>query len=341
MTAGQTTMLMSNADGAVVDLGYVFMDQSNSPLTAELIQVTAKTPGATNTTLTVTRSFNGTTATTHATNAIFVVVGTPVQANSDLGIDMSRSPGVKSNLIESFRRDVNISANMLALAQHGLVPGIPNMLGYQLHQRFLELLADMNRSLIFSIGTPAGTSTDYQTWWGLLSWFGMMQVNANATAVTLNANNAYLSDFLINQVVLNIYNQGGEVPDAFAANPIVIDRAARIYRDMFRISQDEIIRGYFVDAFRTSLGTKPIRMIMDGYMPAPTPPATSPPPIALFLSLDRISLVPFLDQLCYLISAPSFRDGDAISVLAKLTIEPRNTGTDFGYTGQALYNFSL
>jgi len=28
-------------------------------------------------------------------------------------------------------------------------------------------------------------------------------------------------------------------------------------------------------------------------------------------------------------------------VLAKLTVEPRNTGTDFGYSGQVLTNFQL
>jgi hypothetical protein len=54
-----------------------------------------------------------------------------------------------------------------------------------------------------------------------------------------------------------------------------------------------------------------------------------------------MAIIPFLDQFCYLLSAPSFRDGDALSVLSKWTLEMRQTGTDFGYAHAALKNFSL
>jgi len=148
-----------------------------------------------------------------------------------------------------------------------------------------------------------------------------------------------LSDLLCNTVALNIYLQGGEIPDAIVAAPFTIDRLARIYRDQMRLSQDELIRGYFVDAIRVSIGVKPVRLIMSGYMPYST---TSPTPnVAAFVSLDRMAIVPFIDQFCYLISAPSFRDGDALSVLSKWTLELRNSGTDFGFAHQALKNFTL
>jgi hypothetical protein len=339
MTAIQTTMTVSAADGSVMDIGYYVSDTAQASSAAEFIQITGIAVGTPNYTLTVTRGQLGTTGVTHAASAIFQVIATPVPQNSDLGRDMSRAPGIKNNLIQTWRRDINISSAMLSMAQHGLVPGIPNQLAYQLHQRFSETLIDMENTAIQSISTGTSTTTDYQTMWGVLSWLGMMATNANTTATPQDALTAPLSDLLFNTVAINIYNQGAEIPDAIVAAPFTIDRIARIYRDQMRLSQDELIRGYFVDAIRVSIGVKPVRLIMTGYMPYST--STAAVNTAAFLSLDRLAIIPFLDQFCYLLSAPSFRDGDALSVLSKWTLEVRNTGTDFGFAHQALKNFSL
>ena len=326
-----TTFNTSAADNSVLDIGYVLSDNAQDPSVAELVQVTGLTPATPS--ATVSRGFNGTTTATHAASAVWSVIATPQIQNSDLGRDMSRAPGVKFNPIQTTRRDVNISASMIALAQHGMVPGIPNQMGYQLHQRFVEMLVDIENSNIKGIGIPTGTSTEYQTLHGILAWTGRTPTATlpNSTSQPLNAQGAAISDTLINSAGIQIFNQGAEVPDFLLGSAATIDKIGRIYRDQLRLSQDELLRGYFVDAIRTSLGTRPVRMILTGYMPDS---------VFILGDLDRIKLVPFLDQFCYLITAPSFRDGDAMSVVAKWTMEVRNTGTDFGYSHLAVYNYA-
>lgn len=327
-----TSFTVTAADGAVIDIGYVLQDQAQDPSVAELVQVTGITPGSPNATITISRGYLTTTAATHAANAVWLVVATPQIQMSTRGRDMSRAPILKQNMIQTGRKDVVISAHMITLAKYGMVPGIANQMGYQLHQRFLEALVEINRSAIFGIQNPLGTANEYMTMAGILSWLGWAGVTQNSTATTFNAQGATLNDInVVNPVCINIYGQGGEVPDVIVANATNIDKLARVYRDLIAIRQDELVRGYFVDAIRASIGTRPIRLILDNYMPSS---------VIAFLDLDAIRLVPFPDMFAYLITAPTFEDGDSASFLYNLTMEVRNTGTDTGYRHQIARNFT-
>lgn len=337
INASVTTMTVSLADGAVVDIGSILKDRAQTLLTAEQILVTGITVGVSSVTLTIQRGFNGTTAATHASGFIAEIVGSPVPEGSDIGRDMSRSPAIKANTIQTWRRDVIITGSMVSLARHGLVPGQPNMVAFQLHERWWEVLQDMERSVIYGIGTPAATQTDYQEMWGVLAWLGYSNPVPNSTSVLFNANGAFISDLLYNQVGINIYLQGGEIPDAIVGHPVVIDRTSRIFRDQLRLSQTELVRGFNVDTIRLSLGGKPVKLIMSGYMPDPT----AVEGVAALLDLDRLIIVPFLDRFCFLISSPSMKDADMVSVVSQWTVEFRNTGTDSGYTSQIVRNFSV
>lgn len=337
MTAAQTTMVVSNSDAAQLSMYNVLVDRANSLLTAEQVQITNMAVGAVNTTLTVTRAFLGTTATTHAASAVFEILGTPIQDGSGLGPDMSRSPGIKGNLIQTIRKDVVITDALAALGRHNMLPGLKNPLAYQLHQRFWEGLIDWNRTMIKSIGTPAGTTTYSQTLWGVLSWLGYNAVTANATATLRNAAGAPLTRRLLSQVALDLYGQGAEVPDVILANHNVIDNIARLYEDQLRLTQSEVVRGFTVDTIRVSVGTKPIKLIIDGYMPDPTLVEG----IAAFLDLDRIALVPFLDRGCFLRTAETPLDAEIMSLIMAMTLEMRNTGTDFNQAHEVLRNFII
>lgn len=337
MTSTQTTMVVSNSDAAQLSMYNVLVDRANSLLTAEQVQIIGMAVGAVNTTLTVTRGFLGTTATTHAASAIFEILGTPIQDGSGLGPDMSRSPGIKGNLIQTIRKDVVITDALAALGRHNMLPGLKNPLAYQLHQRFWEGLIDWNRTMIKSIGTPAGTTTYSQTLWGVLSWLGYNAVTANATATLRNAAGAPLTRRLLSQVALDLYGQGAEVPDVILANHNVIDNIARLYEDQLRLTQSEVVRGFTVDTIRVSVGTKPIKLIIDGYMPDPTLVEG----IAAFLDLDRIALVPFLDRGCFLRTAETPLDAEIMSLIMAMTLEMRNTGTDFNQAHEVLRNFII
>ena len=337
ITSGAATMTVSLSDGAVLDIGTILKDRAQTLLVAEQIQVQGISVGSSSVTLTIARGFNGTTAASHAASFIADIVGTPVPEGSDIGRDMSRSPSVKANPIQTWRRDVVITGSMVSLARHGLVPGQPNMVAFQLHERWWEVLQDMERSVIYGIGTPAATQSEYQEMWGVLPWLGYSNPVPNATSVLFNANSAAISDLLLNQIGINIYLQGGEIPDVMIAHPVVIDRISRIFRDQLRLTQAELTRGFNVDTIRMSLGGKPVKLVVSGYMPDPT----AVEGVAAFIDLDRIAIVPFLDRFCFLLSSPSMKDVDMVSVMSQWTDEFRNTGTDSGFTSQVMRNFTV
>lgn len=337
MSAVQLTMTVSNAQAAQLAVYDVLADQAQTLTSAELLQIIGMTVGATQTVLSVTRGFNGSTPSTHAANAVFEIIGTPRQDGSGLGPDMSRSPAPKGNLIQTIRKDVVITGALASLARHNMVPGMKNPLAYQLHQRFWESLVDWNRSIIKMTGTSASVASNSQTLWGLLAWLGYNSTTANGTAVIRNAAGAPLSRKLISQVGIDLYQQGAEVPDVAIANPWVIDSIARIYEDQLRLNQSEMVRGFNVDTIRMSIGTKPIKLIPDGYMPDPTVVE----PIIAFIDLDRLGLVPFLDRGCFLLTSETTLDADVMSLIMAMTLEVRNTGTDFGQAHEILRNFAL
>lgn len=336
-----TTMTVSAADANNLNPGDVIRDQAQAFNVAEYMQVTGINIVGGTATLTIVRGFLGTTAASHASGAVFEVVMTPTIQGSDFGRDQSRIPATKNNLIYTIRKDVQITGSLLSLSKHGLVVGMPNIMATQLHNRFLEALIDLERTLIGGIGTPAATQTEYPTPWGLLSMLGYTNPAFNSTSVTFNANSAQVSELVLNSLFINILLQGGEIPDAVVAHPTVMDRVGRIYRDQFRLIQTEDVRGYLVRAIQPSVGEQLVRLIMTGYMPGPAPGATTPAPLLMALDLDRIAMVPFLDQFCYLLAAGTLKDADLVSLIMKLSFDMRNTGTDFGYAHQLMFGFTV
>jgi hypothetical protein len=341
INAAVTQMTISAADANNLNPMDVIRDQSQAFNASEYIQVQGISIAGATATLTIARAFNNSTATTHASGAVFEVVMTPNIQGSDFGRDQSRVPGLKNNLIYTIRKDVQITGSLLALSKHGLVVGMPNVMATQLHNRFLEAMIDLERTLIGGLGTPAATQTETPTPWGLMAALGFNNPAFNSTSVTFNANNAFLSELLLNSLFINILLQGAEIPDCIVAHPTVMDRIGRIYRDQFRLNQNEDVRGFLVRAVQPSVGEQLVRLVMSGYMPGPAPGATTPAPVLFALDLDRIATVPFLDQFCYLLAAGTLKDADLVSLVMKLTWDIRNTGTDFGYSHQAMFGFTV
>jgi hypothetical protein len=116
-----------------------------------------------------------------------------------------------------------------------------------------------------------------------------------------------------------------------------MDRISRIFRDQLRLSQTEVVRGFNVDTIRLSLGTKPVKLLMSGYMPDPTINEG----VLAMLDMDKWALVPFYNRFLFLLSAPTTKDADIVSIMSQSTLEGRHTGTDFGYVSQILRNFTI
>ena len=56
--------------------------------------------------------------------------------------------------------------------------------------------------------------------------------------------------------------------------------------------------------------------------------------------MSRIRIKPFVGQFFYVVTAPSFRDGDAVRCLSKWSVEVRNTGSDTGSAHLLVQNLS-
>jgi hypothetical protein len=117
--------------------------------------------------------------------------------------------------------------------------------------------------------------------------------------------------------------------------PNAIEKVGQLYMDRIRMSQDEKGRGFYARTFTPSVGGD-LQLVEDFYLNN-----TNGSIQLVVADLNRIRIRPFADSFLYTITAPSFRDGDAVRGLSKWSLEVRNTGTDVGYAHQLQTGLSV
>lgn len=324
-TTTSTSFTFSQSDASVLDVGHLITPDA-SVGSSEVIQIVS----VVGTTITVTRGYGGTTAVALSANTVLRIINAPTFPNSDLGKDMTRARIVKTNYINRTERNVNIDSEQIARSRAGYVPGIPDELQYQFDQRLAELKRIMENQYLFSIAPAAGNPTnDYQTMNGLVYW---LNGTVNTTSVSING--GQLSDTLTNTIVKNIFRQGAD-SNVMVGGPNVTERLGQLYNDRIRIPQDERGRGFFADYITPSMAN-PHRLINSAYLNDTFGSGAQ----LLVLDMNRIRIRPFIGQFLYTITAPTFRDGDAVRMLSKWSLEVRNSGTDVGYAHQLAFNLT-
>lgn len=328
-TAGQSTsstaLTVSASDAGVLDTGYLLQEDAQVG-TGEIIQVVT----VNGTTITITRGYGGTTATTHAASAVWRIINAPTYQNSDLGKDMSRARISKSNWINRFELNVNIDSEQIERSRRNYIPGVRDELGYQFLQRLLEMKRKIQQAYWFSIPATSPTGGDYSTMYGLWKF---LDGTANNTASPITTAEP-LTDVVVNSMVKNIFRQGG-FSNVIVGGPNIIEKIGQLYSDRIRIEQNDRGRGFYAQYFTPSMAN-PHRLVNDPYLND-----TSGSAMMLVGDLNKVRLRPYIGQMFFTIKAPTFRDGQAIRALAKLTMEVRQTGTDTGYTHQVHSNLSL
>jgi hypothetical protein len=336
-TAGQsavsTSMTMSAGDVAVLDGGYTLMEdlQVGNPPTAsgEQVQVTGI---PTSTTVTITRGYGGTTATTHAASAVWRIIGRPTYQNSDLGKDFSRVRLAKQNYIYRQELNVNIDMEQIERAKAGYAPGVRDEVEYQFKQRLLELKRTLENHLLYGYIAASGAAQGGD-WSTLNGVFGWLNTTANATASPITTAET-LTDTVINNMVKNIYRNGG-FSNVALGGINTAEKISLLYADRIRLEQNDRNRGFWAQYFTPTMAN-PHRIVLSAHVND-----TSGSAALLILDLSRMRIRPFRNGFFYVITAPSFRDGDAVRALMKLSLEMRNTGTDVGYSHQLHTNLSL
>jgi hypothetical protein len=335
-TAGQTTgslaMTVSAGDAAVLDGGYVLMEdlQVGNPPTVngEQVQIT----GISGTSVTITRSYAGTTATSHSASAVWRVIGRPTYQNSDLGKDFSRVRLVKQNYIYRQEVNVNIDMEQIERSKSGYAPGVRDEVEYQFKQRLLEAKRTLENHLLYGYAATSGAAQggDWSTLNGAFAWLNT-QANATSSPITTAET---LTDTVINNMVKNIYRNGG-FSNIALAGVNTAEKISLLYADRIRLEQNDRNRGFYAQWFTPTMAN-PHRLVISNHMQD-----TSGSAALMILDISRIRLRPFRNGFFYVITAPSFRDGDAVRALMKMTLEMRNTGTDVGYSHQLHTNLSL
>jgi hypothetical protein len=320
MLSTVTTMAVSQADAAVVKVGYLLMlDAEVGDTSQESMMVTA----VNGTTLTLTRAFSGT-AQTYTTGVVFRIINAPINPNSDLGPDLSRQRLVKTNYIQRHRLDVNIDSEQILRTHQGYVPGIVDELGYQFQQRLAEMLRLINNAMLYSYANASGSPTnDFQTTNGVIAW---LDTTANSNAVPITTAEPF-NDNVLNTMITNIKKQGA-VSKAVAVGDRLGQILGALYSDTIRREQSDRVRGYWMNVFDPAMAN-PHELVTDSFINDGAGFG-----LAFVLDPDRIFIRPALGEFLYTIEAPSFRDGDAFSLLSKYAAEVRNSGTDAGYAHQ-------
>ena len=320
MLSTVTTMAVSAADAAVLKVGYLLtLDTQVGAASQEVMQIT----NILATTLTLTRAFAGT-AQTYTTNRVFRVVAAPINPNSDLGPDLSRQRLSKTNYIYRSRKDINLDSEAIIRSKAGYVPGIQDEFGYQYQQRLAEMLRDMNNASLYSYPQGSGNPTnDFQTMYGMI---GCLDTTFNATASPITTAESF-TDTVLNTMITNIKKQGA-VSKAVAVGDRLAQILGALYSDTIRREQSDRVRGFWMNVFDPSMAN-PHEIVADSFVND-----TASFGVALVYDPDRAFIRPQLGQFLYNIFAPSFRDGDAGSILSKWSLEVRNTGTDVGYAHQ-------
>jgi hypothetical protein len=192
-------------------------------------------------------------------------------------------------------------------------------------QRLLEVKRGMQNAYWYSVAsaTSSPLQGDYATMNGIFAWLNGL-ANTTASPVTTSEN---LTDTVINTMAKNIFKQGG-FSNLLVAGIGLAEKVSLLYSDRIRLEQNDRNRGFFAQYFTPTMANEH-RIVIDPYINDAAANAN-----LLLLDMSRIRIRPFADSFFYVITAPSFRDGDAVRALSKWSLEVRNTGTDVGYSHQ-------
>lgn len=241
-------LTLSVSDAARVRVGALLMDQAAGKV--EILQVTAISTND----LTVVRGYASSSAETHAKDAIFTIVGMPVQAGDESITDISNSPTQRSNRVQTFKREVKIAGQEIAVSANGMRPGISSTFKHQLMKRMLEMKVEMNTSVLYSVVSAAPSDTVYASMQGLREWLVASGANSDSDAETLN-------EAVLNALYKSAWDDGGS-PDQLLGPYKQLAQFSSAYKDRIRVAPSDRIVGMYVNKYLCDAG-KEISFTLD------------------------------------------------------------------------------
>jgi hypothetical protein len=297
-----STAIASSATGTVdvaaADAGHHMVGAIlTSEDTGEYFQVSAVTAS----TVTVTRAFGGTSASSLGVGATLQVISDAALEGSDVSVDISKTRSRLNNYCQIFKKDIIISGSIEAVKKLG---GITSELDYQIQMRSREAIRDLEKAVIRGIlsTNTLGSATAYRTARGLWSF-----LSTNAQSV------ATLTESWLGNTIKTAWDNGARdldliVVDANYKRIIDTWNATRI-----RTNPNDTTFRNLITEYEGTFGTH--RIILSRWMRANS---------AMVLSSQRIQIMPLQGRsFAYVPIAPT---GDAAKgmVLGEYTAELKN-----------------
>lgn len=290
-------LAVTTGQGVRTRVGTLLRDNTKGK--TEILQVTAISTD----TLTVTRGYGTSSPESHAEGSTWSIVGSPRQSGQDASDDVSTARSRKSNYCQIFERAVKIAGDSQAVNK----AGVPDELARQTMARMMELLRELDESIIKSyISTSAGSDSVYRSMRGLIEF--LTQSGANSTTT-----DEAISTDVLNQMVQDIYDDGGS-PNIIVCNQVQARKISRFDSDKVRVVQDSRIAGRYVSQFMSDLGIV-LDIVVDRWVPQDT---------VMALDTSRITVVPMVGRQFGIGELAKTGDAFKRQILGDYTLEVRN-----------------
>lgn len=237
-------------DATKLRVGALLMDETDNK--TEIMQVTL----IAGTTLTITRGFGTSVAETHADDAVFAIVGQPVQEGDEGIVDISKDRVQNTNFTQIFKRTVKVSGTQEAETNNGIHPGITSELRLQLERRTMELQVEINRAALNSVkSATAGSDTVYRSMSGIREFLTVAGGN------NLDEAAGAVSEAKINAAYKRAWDDGG-TPTSLIGNSKQINAFSSFNSNRFRVAPSDRVQGVFTEKYLTEFGAE-ISLILD------------------------------------------------------------------------------
>jgi len=294
---------VTTGQGARVRIGALLKNRARNQ--AEVVHVTAIATDA----LTITRGYGTTSPEDHDSGSTWDIVGMPVQSGTDVTTDRSVIRTRVTNFTQIFERGVQIAGDTQAV----LKAGVPDEVAYQSRLRLLELLTELDRSIIAGIKSASdGSDTVYRTMSGLIEYLSAAGGNTNSTAEAMSPD-------VLNAMFQQIFDDGGGIMGSqmmLAVPQAQMRKISAFDSNNVRVVPGPGMSGRFVTQFLTDLGVV-LDIVVDRWIP---------PDTSMVIDNSRTAVVP-LSGRSFGIN-PISVTGDSVKrqILGDYTLEVRNAG---------------
>jgi hypothetical protein len=255
--------------------------------------------------ITVTRAYGGTLASSYGIGATYVVIADAALEGADVVNDISKSRPRKGNYCQIYKKDIIISGTVQAVRKVG---GITSEFDYQQQQRAREALRDLEKSVIRGIlsgNTIGGAGT---------SPYGGRTMQGLWKTIATNAQSvATLTESWLGNIIKAAWDRGARDLDLIVADANykrIIDswNATRI-----RTTPDDATYRNLISEYESTFGMQ--QVVLSRWMP---------PNSSMILSSQRVKVLPLVGRsFAYIPIAPT---GDSAKgmLLGEYTLETKN-----------------